>query len=189
MHRRGVIPKNGALIFMEWILLQIDPVLIHPYRWFDSPTLSWWIGTFIVSLWAAAIGEVTLAIVNRVNRKFVKERMDETTMYQDCSINALKSGDKKAYKQINKLANEAFGKSFFLMIAMGMASLWPAFFAAAWLQKRFGDIRFPFPIVDEGLNFVPYFIICYVLARILVGRSKKQIKTACRQLINRHSPA
>jgi hypothetical protein len=189
MHRRGVIPKNGTLIFMEWILLQIDPVLIHPYRWFDSPTLSWWIGTFIVSLWAAAIGEVTLLIVNRVNRKFVKERMDETAMYQDRSINALKSGDKKAYKQINKLANEAFGKSFFLMIAMGMASLWPAFFAAAWLQKRFGDIRFPFPIMAEGLNFVPYFIVCYILARIIVGKSKKHIQAVRKALTNRQGTA
>lgn len=33
---------------------------------------------------------------------------------------------------MNKLANEAFGRGFFLKAAMGMASLWPAFLAAAW---------------------------------------------------------
>ncbi|MFO7737674.1 MAG: hypothetical protein R6V46_04315 [Desulfatiglandaceae bacterium] len=189
MHRRGAISAIGTLSVMEWFLLQIDPVLIHPYRWFDNPTLSWWLGTFIVSLWAAAIGEATSAIVKRVNRKFVKERMDETAMYQDRSINALKSGDKKAYRQINKLANEAFGKSFFLMIAMGMASLWPAFFAAAWLQKRFGDIRFPFPLMAEGLNFVPYFIVCYILARIIVGKSRKHLQAIGKALTNRQDPA
>lgn len=160
---------------MDWFLLQIDPVLIAPYRWFDGPIVSWWLGTFFVSLWAAVIGEGTMAIVNRVNRDAVKTGMEETAMYRDRSMNALKSGDKKSYKLINKMANESFGKSFFLLTAMGMASLWPVFFAAAWLQERFGHIRFPFPYLQDGLNFVPSLLVCYILARIAVGKAKNAL--------------
>jgi len=160
---------------MDWLLLKIDPVLIQPFRWLDSPTLSWWLGTFFVALWAAVVGELTMAVVNRVNRTAVKESTDELNRYRDSSMNALKSGDKQAYKQINKLANEAYGKTFFLTLAMGMASIWPVFLAAAWFQERFGDIRFPFPYVEDGLNFVPYLLICYIIARVMVGRIKKAL--------------
>jgi len=160
---------------MEWLLLQIDPVLIQPFRWFDNPTLSWWLGTFIAALWAAAVGEVTMAFVNRVNRSAVKDSMDEMNMYRDRSMNALKSGDKKAYKQINRLANEAYGKTFFLTLAMGMASIWPVFLAAAWFQERFGGIRFPIPYLENGLNFVPFLLVCYIPARIVVGKVKRAL--------------
>ncbi len=169
---------------MDWLLLKIDPVLILPFRWLDNATLSWWLGTFFVALWAAVIGEITMAIVKTVNKTAVKENMDEMNMYRDRSMNALKGGDKKAYKQINKLANEAYGKTFFLTLAMGMASIWPIFLAAAWFQERFGDIRFPFPYLEDGLGFAPYLFICYIVARIVVGRIKKalvQIITGYRQ--------
>jgi len=171
--------------YIDWVIYKIDIVLIAPYRWIGYPFLDWWLGTFILAGWAALLGELTLAIAYRINRKPVKDRLGETSFYHQRSINALKSGDKQSYKAINRLANEAYGKSFFLMLAMGMSSLWPAFFAAAWLQKRFGDLRFPFPILDNGLNFVPFFIICYVLARVLVGQLKKGIKTAGIRLYNK----
>lgn len=162
---------------MDWLLLQIDPVLIRPYRWFDGPMLSWWLGTFFVALWAAVIGQVTMALVNRVNRDVVKEQMDETSMYQERSMNALKSGDKKAYKQINKLANEAFGKSFFTLAAMGMASLWPVFFAAAWLEKRFGEFVFTLPAWAGGVefSFLAPFIILYIAVSFLLYKAKPYI--------------
>ena len=163
------------MYYIDWFLYRADHFLIAPYRWVDHALLGWWLGTFILALWAAVIGELTLALAFRINRIAVKERLDETSMYHERSINALKSGDKPSYKAINRLANEAFGKSFFLMMAMGMSSLWPLFLAAAWLQKRFGDIRFSFPFVDSGLNFVPYFLVCYILARIFVGQVKKRL--------------
>jgi len=44
-------------------------------------------------------------------------------------------------KAINRLANESFGRSFFLSAAMGMGALWPLFFAAGWLDLRYkGEI-------------------------------------------------
>lgn len=175
------------MVYIDRIILALDPFLIAPYRWADNTLLGWWIGTFVLALWAAILGELTLAAAYRINRTAVKERLGETEMYQQRSLNALKSGDKPSYKAINKLANEAFGKSFFLMTAMGMSSLWPAFLAAAWAQKRFGEIRFPFPFMEEGLNFVPYFVLCYVLARILVGRLKRGIKGALGEAVNRQA--
>ena len=176
------------MYYINWLIYKADYFLILPYRWIDNPILGWWIGTFVLALWVSIIGELTLIAAYRINRFAVKERLEETSVYHDSSINALKSGDKKSYKAINKLANEAFGKSFFLVTAMGMSSLWPAFIAAAWLQKRFGDIRFPFPFVDEGLNFVPYFIICYILSRFFLRQLKKGIKTTGKQFFKQERP-
>ena len=84
---------------------------------------------------------------------------------------------KRPTKGINKLANEAYGKSFFLFIAMGMAALWPAFFAAAWLKLRFGHLVFPLPHWVGGieLNFLGPFIILYIAVRIGVSRLKRLI--------------
>ena len=162
--------------YLQYIIYAIDPILIAPYRWIADPVLGWWLGTFILALWAGILGELTLAAAYRINRSAVKERLEETSTYQERSLNALKSGDKRSYKAINRLANDAFGRSFFLLMAMGMSSLWPAFLAAAWLQNRFGAIRFSFPFLENGLNFVPFFIICYVMARVLISGLKKQVK-------------
>lgn len=161
--------------YLKSILSAVDFLLIIPYRWIDDPILGWWLGTFILGIWASILGELTLAAGYRINRSAVSQRLDETSYYQERSLNALKSGDKRSYKAINQLANDAFGRSFFLLMAMGMSSLWPAFLAGAWLQSRFGDLRFFFPFFNDGLNFVPFFIICYILARFLVSGVKKRM--------------
>jgi hypothetical protein len=123
------------------------------------------------------IGELTMAIVFRINRKPVAEYSEQTLYYHEQSLKAKQAGDEKAYKGINKLANEAYGKSFFLFIAMGMASLWPAFFAAAWLNLRFGDIEFALPDWAGGfeLNFIAPFVIVYILVRLVFSRIKRHI--------------
>jgi hypothetical protein len=159
---------------IHWFLNSIDPVLISPYRWFENPLLGWWAGTFVLAVWAGLLGELTLAIAYRINRSHIARNMDQTQYYHERSLNAKASGDEAAYKGINRLANEAFGKSFFLFMAMGMASLWPAFFAAAWLNERFADIVFPLPRWAGGfeLNFIAPFIILYIVARVLLGRLK-----------------
>ena len=113
-------------------LKTIDPLLIAPYRLFEDPMLGWWLGTLTLAFWSVLVGELTLAVVYRINRTPVTDYANQTLYYHEQSLKAKQAGDEKAYKGINKLANEAYGKSFFLFIAMGMASLWPAFFAAAW---------------------------------------------------------
>jgi hypothetical protein len=162
---------------IAWFLAKIDPVLIFPYRWFENPLLGWWVGTFILALWAGMLGELTLAAAYRINRRHVAKNLDQTTYYHLQSLKAKQAGDEKAYKGINKLANEEFGKSFFLFMAMGMASLWPAFFAAAWLNLRFGDIVFVLPKWAGGLelNFIAPFIILYIVARMIFAKLKPHL--------------
>ena len=154
---------------IAWFLAKIDPVLISPYRWFENPLLGWWVGTFILALWASLLGELTLAVAYRMNRKHIAHNWNQTLYYHLQSLKAKNAGDEKAYKGINRLANEEFGKSFFLFMAMGMASLWPAFFAAAWLSRRFGDILFALPNWTGGLelNFIAPFIVLYIAARFI----------------------
>ena len=139
--------------------------------------IGWWAGTFVLAFWSVLIGELTLAAVHRINRKPVAEYSNQTRYYHEQSLKAKQAGDEKAYKGINKLATEAYGKTFFLLIAMGMASLWPAFFAAAWLNMRFGDIVFTLPKWAGGfeLNYIAPFIIVYILVRFIFSKIKRII--------------
>jgi hypothetical protein len=60
---------------------------------------------------------------------------------------------------------------------MGMASLWPAFFAAAWLNLRFSDFVFTLPAWAGGLklNFIAPFVVLYIVIRILFSKIKRFI--------------
>ena len=159
---------------ITWVLIAIDPVLIMPYRLFENPIIGWWVGTFVLALWATLLGELTLAAAYRINRRYIAKNLEQTQYYHERSLNAKASGDEMAYRGINKLANESFGKSFFLFMAMGMASLWPAFFAAAWLNERFANIAFTLPRWVGGfdLNFIAPFIILYIGSRFLFSKLK-----------------
>jgi hypothetical protein len=90
-------------------------------------------------------------------------------------MNALKAGDKEVYTGANKLANDAFGRSFFLQLAMGMASLWPAFLGAAWLQARFQGVPVPVPFSDLQINWLPPYVVMYIVIRIAMSRLFKQL--------------
>jgi hypothetical protein len=160
-----------------WFLEAIDPVLIAPFRFFSNPMAGWWAGIALLSLWSVLLGELTMAGVSRINRSAVAKHLNESEYYHEQSLKAKAAGDEKAYRGINRLANEAYGKSFFLMIAMGMAALWPAFFAAAWLEMRFGSFVFTLPTWAGGLelNFLAPFIVCYVGMRLLLSRAKRMI--------------
>jgi hypothetical protein len=161
---------------VSWFLQTIDPVLIAPYRWFENPVIGWWIGTVILAIWCTALGELTTAVMFRVNRAKIGEVTREMTDRHFQSMNALSAGDKSAYKAINRLANEAYGKSLFLQIAMASASLWPAAFALAWLQSRFSSVSFPIlatlPVTGKEVSYVFVFIPIYILVRIVFGKMK-----------------
>jgi len=68
---------------------------------------------------------------------------------------------------------DAFGRNFFNMVALYAASLWPIFFALAWMQYRFSEIEFPIFGVSVGYAFT-YFLM-YVLARILFENIKHRL--------------
>jgi hypothetical protein len=95
------------------------------------------------------------------------------------SMNALKAGDKGSYKAINKLANEAYGKTFFLQLAMASASLWPVPFALAWMQSRFSNVHFPLPfnmsLIGDSVSYPFVFIPLYILTRMLFGKARKHL--------------
>ena len=159
------------------VLHKIDPVLIAPYRFFDDPMLGWWVGTFVLALWAAFLGELTLAVAYRVNRGPIARSSERTLYYHEQSLKAKQAKDEGAYKKINRLANEAYGKTFFLFIAMGMGSLWPAFFAAAWLNERFGAIVFKLPhwAGRFELSFLAPFVLLYIAARVIFSKLRLYI--------------
>jgi hypothetical protein len=163
--------------FFAYLTGGVDSFLIAPYRWLHDPVLGWLLGTLFVALWATLLGEITLALAFRVNRFRVQETSQEMTKRHNQSINALKAGDKDSYKAINKLANEAYGKNFFLQLAMASASLWPVAFALAWLNTRFSEIAFPLPFsLPRSGNTVSYpfvFIPLYILTRIAFSNVKK----------------
>ncbi len=129
----------------------------------------------MLALWATLLGRLTMALVMRVNLRHVQEGLAETSLRHTQSMNALKAGDKASYKAINNLANEAYGKTFFLQVAMAAASLWPIPLALGWLQLRFSDVRFPLPLeipfVSDGVGYAFVFIPLYILVRILTAKA------------------
>ena len=113
----------------------------------SSALLGWWLGTLILSFYCTLLGQISSALVHRVNRSHMENTSREMMDRHHQSLNALRSGDKTAFKKINKLANEAYGKSLFLQLAMAGAYLWPVPFALGWLNMRFSDVGFPLLLV------------------------------------------
>ena len=159
--------------FVTGLTNGIDQFLIAPYRWAKNPMMGWWLGTAVLALWATLLGRMTMALVMRMNLRHVQDGLAETGLRHVQSMNALKAGDKESYKAINQLANEAYGKTFFLQVAMAAASLWPIPLALGWLQLRFSDVRFPImvdlPLLSNGVGYAFIFIPLYILVRILVA--------------------
>ncbi|MCB2193840.1 MAG: hypothetical protein KQI62_19850 [Deltaproteobacteria bacterium] len=158
-----------------WLLEHADPFLIAPYRWLSNPEAGWWLGTAVLCLWCTILGEATYAVVKRLNRVYMQRQLDEMSEGQTKSWEALQAGDKLAYKGFNDQANESFGKSFFMGVAMGSCSLWPAFVAMAWLQWRFGGVSIPFPGTGWGMNFSAGFIPMYIIMRVLWSLAHKRL--------------
>ncbi len=163
---------------VESILIFLDPGLAAPYRWVEAwsgnPIAAWWAGTFVLALGAVALGQGTVYLARAVNGAILDRSAREARELADKSVDALRSGDKDAYKAINSLANDAYGKSFFQQIAVSAASLWPAFLGAAWLEARFGDISLPVPWMEQGINYLPPYILCYIGARFIWGRLRRR---------------
>lgn len=172
---------------ISFLINLIDPFLIEPYRWFQNPMMGWYFGTFIVAIWTVIMGDITLAIAYRLNSSYVKKVLEKTDYYHEQSLKAKSAGDEDSYKKINRLANEEFGRSFFLLLAMGMGSLWPAFFAVAWLNERFGHIIFfqlPEWMGGYGINFIGPFVCLYIIARFFISK----VKTSFKQVLQDGNP-
>jgi len=164
---------------LQLILFYVDAFLIYFYRIASVPIVGFMIGTFVLAFLSVAIGQFTYAVVYRWNRKWLNVDSREMIKMHNLSIRALAAKDKPAYKACNKVANDAFGKHFFAQIAMGMASLWPAPFALAWMGTRFADVGFLLPVnipyVGGTVGYAATFIPMYVLAHMLFGKVKYRL--------------
>jgi hypothetical protein len=158
------------LMEMPWFFVAIDPYLIWFYRLPGNAYAGFFLGTFVLAVICLVLGDITFALAARLQGKHLDNIAAETCKYQDLSLDAAKAGDKKSYHAANKLANDAFGKSFFSLIALSMARLWPVAFALDWMQYRFLGVGFPIPGTSWSLSFIAAFIIIYILAYLLIKR-------------------
>jgi hypothetical protein len=160
---------------MSPVFLILDPVLIWFYRITGYAFADFLLGTFVLAFIALVIGEFTISVAFLIVKKRIDQTIAEAARYQDLSLEALAAGDKPAYRATNKLANDAFGKSFFLQIALSAAFLWPIFFAVAWLSYRFADLEFPLLFTDYTLSYIGVFILLYAAAYLLFKRVKYKL--------------
>jgi hypothetical protein len=160
---------------MHPFYLFLDPFLIWFYRLTGNAWADFFLGTLVLACLTLLIGEVTVSLAFRFIRKPLDQSAAEAAKYQNLSMDALKAGDKAAYTAANKLANDAFGKSFFQQATLSAAFLWPVFFALAWMQSRFLDMEFPLPFSDWSLGYIGMFLLLYIPAVILFKRVKHKL--------------
>lgn len=161
---------------MHLFYKMLDPYLIWFYRLTGNALLDFVIGTLVLACIALLIGEVTVYLTLQVLRRRIDEKAEEATKYQNLSMDALKAGNKEAYQAANKLANEAFGHSFFQQFTLSAAFLWPVLFALAWMQQRFLEVEFFIPATNFSVGFIGVFIILYVAAYVLVKQVKNRLR-------------
>lgn len=154
------------------IISMIDPFLIGPYRLTSDSFAGFLIGTFCLSMICVVLGELTISIGIRLNRKHLQELKKEVSHKESLSMQAYAEEDSVSYKALNKAANDAWGKYFFTMAAYSGGILWPVPFALAWMQSRFQDVDFElvFPInhlLGDNVGYPFIFIPLYILARIV----------------------
>jgi hypothetical protein len=160
---------------MDAFYLTIDPYLIRFYRITGHAFVDFFIGTFVLAFLTLMIGEVTLSLVFLAIRKRIEKITDEVIRYQNLSVDALAARDKEAYLAANKLANDAFGKSFFAQFALSAGLIWPIFFALGWLQQRFAEVEFPFLFTDSSVGPICVFITLYAAAYLIFRRLKYRL--------------
>lgn len=147
------------------------------FRYPESSLAGYYLGVMVLSIICIVIGEYSISFAFRINRKMIVRDNNRIERFEKLSINALKAGDKSAFKACNGIANEAFGKSFFTQITLSAASLWPLFFALGWMQYRFSEVEFqmPFnvPLLGNTFGYFITFILSYISIRIITNRIRR----------------
>ncbi len=157
----------------------LDTVFIFFFRLPEIPILGYYLGCAVLSLACVVVGQLTIAVAFFWNQKFIDRDNHEMVRMHNLSVKALLAKNKRAYKNCNKMANEAFGKVFFSQVALSISSLWPIAFAAGWLQTRFQDVSFPLPlslpVIGGQVGFMFTFLPIYILVYILFGQIKGRL--------------
>jgi len=158
--------------FLDNLASSVDSFLILLYRITENPLLSYLIGTFLLTFLCVIIGELSVSLAIRFNRRYLNQMREEMTRKERLSITAYEAGDRESYKALNKEATDVWGKRFFTMVAYSAGILWPIPFALAWMQTRFYGIDFPLAwplsiVFGESVGYTFTFIPLYILCRIL----------------------
>ncbi len=155
------------------MLESVDAFLISLYQLTGNPLWDYLIGTFLLAFLTVIVGQITLSLVYRVNREHLERLESRTEQLNRLSSDAMEIGDQRSYKAVNKEASDSYGQLFFNRFGLSAASLWPAFFGLAWMQKRFLQIAIPIPWLGLDANYFVMFLIAYLLARIVYGQARK----------------
>lgn len=160
---------------MNPVFLFLDPFFIWFYRLTGLALIDFIIGTAFLAFIAVFIGEICISLAFLAARTKIDQTSGDVVHFQNLSMKAIASGDKGAYDAANTLANDAFGKSFFLQIALSGAFLWPVFLAAAWMQYRFQDVEFETPFNEYTVGYLFYFIVLYIVVCIIFKKFKYKL--------------
>ena len=160
---------------MHPVYLYLDSYLIWFYRLSGSAAVNFLLGTLSLAVLSLLVGEFTSFLASLMVRRHFDQVTGEAKRYQDLSMEALKAGDRPAYEGANKLANEAFGKSFYSQVALSATFVWPIFFALGWMQYRFLDMTFPLPFIGFSLGYIGVFILLYIAAYFIFKPVKRRM--------------
>lgn len=152
-----------------------DGLLIYLYRLTGWAVPDYFIGTFLLAMITVVAGDFTTSLVFLANRGYFKNLNARLGELQETSMVALRLKDKSNYRAVNREANDTFGQLFFGMFGLSASYLWPAFFALAWMQARFGEVRFPLFVSDWTTGFFFTFLVSYLLARIIFAELKPHL--------------
>lgn len=153
----------------------VDPYLIWFFRLTGYTFVDFLLGTLVLAWIALLIGELTISVVFLAARQRIDAVTKETRRYQDLSGEALAVGNQEAYRAANKLANDAFGKSFFMQIALSGAFLWPIFLALAWMDQRFAGMEFSLLFSDYSIGYIGMFMVLFAAAYLIFKRIKYRL--------------
>ena len=158
------------MFFIHYLHAVIDSFLMWFFRFPSSPVTGYFIGVLVLAIMSVLIGELSVAMAYRLNRVLISDTVHDMDHFQNLSIQALKVRDKAAFRACNSIANDAYGKSFFSMVTLSAASLWPVFLALGWLQFRFSEVTFPMPLMNFTAGYIATFIFCYILVRFVLNK-------------------
>ncbi len=165
---------------ITWVLLLLDPWLIAPYRWPASATLGYVLGTSLLCLQCAVLGDLSSMGVMALNRKRLREIHGDMDKHHALSEKALQMGDKESYKALNRQALDAFGHSFSLGAAIFCVTLWPVPFALAWMDLRFShvdlDLPVNLPLLGDSLSTFPFFLLLYIAVRVVYSKFMRRFQ-------------
>lgn len=154
----------------------LDAFLLAPFTWLASPLASFWLGSALLAAYATLMGEIVAGLLFLTHKSYYIELQDKMIHMHNVSVDALHQSDKKSYLAANKLAQEAFGKTFFSEATVGMASILPVPFALAWLALRFTGIPLlTVPVFNHELGYPFVFLLLYITLRVLFAKLKKHL--------------